>query len=164
MAGELARRMVRLGPGGAPSVTYTLPQSAAFRVEAVSFTLDNTGGAGPANPVVIYRDQAGNTIFAQILAAAQNTGTSMIYTASPFADPCGTGQTTLGNLTPDTIASIALEEGCSIQVQAANSTTGANVAGALITSPFAWVEDIGGSALEDAIPQLTPLAMDEQAA
>lgn len=156
------RRNVRLGAGGGNSVTYTLPQDTAFRVETVSFTLDNTGGGAAANPAVIYKDQAGITIFAQVVGTALAAGATMIYTASPWGDPCGSGQTSIGNVTPDTIGGITLVEGCQIRVEAADTTSGAGVAGAKITSPFAWVEPLTGASDIDAVPLLTPLAPDEQ--
>lgn len=65
-----------------------------------------------------------------------------------------------------TLAEVTLYEGYQIVFEALDPTTGAAVAGVKINSATITAEDlsspIGGGAIENAVPLLTPLSLEDQ--
>jgi len=132
--------------------TFTLGTDTTWEILAVSFTMNLGGTAAVCNPVVLWRADAATVLYAQSLGTALGGSATMLYTASAYGDPCGLGQTSAGNLTPDTIPRLTLVDGCSVVCEADDSTTGALVTAAKIQGATIYVSDQGSSGLRAGIP------------
>jgi hypothetical protein len=151
-------------PGG-PSVAYTLTPGQTFVLDACSFVADLSGAASAGDVIAECRTPTGLLIAGEAPGSGQAAGSVVQYALAPFLNPCDGTATTALTLAPDTFPAVELTEGCTVTFSVVDSTTGAALAGALITNGVLWVRELGtGTEPGDVVPPYTSLAFDQQLA
>lgn len=159
----LEREMHRGVDAAGSGTVFTLPDGTRLRLETLSFTLVTDSTAVSRNMQVSIYNQAGLVI--ATLADWNDVAASLTVTYTwgiGLEAFCGSvaGATAIQNVLPDTV----LEGGSSVAVASVNASTGATVSGDAIGNVTLWGASDSGGTLADAIPLLTPLALDEQLA
>lgn len=143
-------------------VTYTLGTGHRLYLELLAFTLVTSAAVATRNPEVLIKAQSGETL--ATLQDLNDVGASwtVAYTYGVgLTAGCGIGAN--GGAIVNALPATWLEQGATITLTSLDST-GAQVAGDAFSNVVLYgVASTAGSSL-DAIPLLTPLALNSQVA
>jgi len=144
---------ILIGDPGGPELVYQVGPNETFQIEALSFTADLTGAAGPGDVSVEYRTPTGETIIGATPGVGLAVGTVALFTLAPHLNPCDSTANASLTLIPDTWPALVLTGSCFVDIFIVDPVTGSNLAGALVTGALLWATNLGS----DAFPDQTPI-------